>query len=82
MGLLDGLFNKEAMVSGTIENCLENLAEELQCKPTELFIMIKPCADEFSDEEDSKNFKNWVYQIQEGKPKLVREITLTEILEG
>ena len=82
MGLLDGLFDKESMVSNTIETCLENLAEELNCKPTELFIMIKPTTDEFSDENGQKNFKNWVYQIVEGKPKIIREISLTEILEG
>jgi len=80
MGLLDGLFDKEAMVSSTIENCLENVAEELQCRPSELFIMIKPTKDVFADEEGEKNFKNWVYQIVDGKPKLIREITLKEIL--
>jgi len=82
MGLLDGLFNKESMVSSTVENCLENLAEEMQCKPTELFIMIKPCTDEFTSVEDKKNFKNWVYRLVDGKPKLIREITLNEILGG
>jgi hypothetical protein len=88
MGILDSLFDKEAMVSNTIENCLENLAEELQCSKTELFIMIKPTRDEFADDElkqedgSHKNFKNWVYRIQEGKPKIVREISLAEILEG
>jgi hypothetical protein len=82
MGLLDGFFNKEAIVSDTIENCLENLSEELGCKPTEVFIMIKPVSDEFSDDGETKNFKNWVYQIVDGKPKLIREITLAEILEG
>jgi len=80
MGLLDGLFDKEAMVKNTIENCLENLAMELQCKPTELFIMIKPTVAEFSDETDANNFKNWVYRIENGSPKLIREITLKEIL--
>lgn len=80
MGLLDGLFDKEAMVRGTLDGCLEGLAEELNCKPTELFIMIKPCLEEFSDEPDGVNFKNWVYQLIDGKPKLIREITLKEIL--
>lgn len=80
MDIFANLFDKEGMVSGTIENCLENLAEELGCKKTELFIMIKPTCDEFTDEKDSKNFKNWVYQIIDGKPKLIREISLAEIL--
>lgn len=78
MGLLDGLFDKEGMVSNTIESCLENVAEELGCKLTELFIMIKPTSDDFS--EDGKNFKNWIYQLKDGKPTLVREISLKEIL--
>lgn len=79
MGFLDGLFNSEGLVRNTIEGCLEKLAVELNCKPTEVFIMIKPTKDEFGD-EDENNFKNWVYKIEEGKPKLIREITLKEIL--
>ena len=82
MGLFDGLFDKEQMVSNTIENCLENVANELQCSKTEVFIMIKPTTDDFSDDGESKNFKNWVYQIVDGKPKLIREISLSEILDG
>jgi hypothetical protein len=88
MGILDSLFDKEAMVSNTIENCLENLAEEMKCSKTELFIMIKPTRDEFTDGEEKgdnssqKNFKNWVYRIVDGKPKIIREISLTEILEA
>lgn len=80
MDIFGGLFDKEGMVSNTIENCLENLSEELGCKKTDLFIMIKPTKDEFDDE--NKNFKNWVYQMVDGKPKLIREISLTEILNG
>jgi hypothetical protein len=80
MDILGGLFDKEGMVAGTIENCLETLSEELECKKTELFIMIKPTCDEFTDDKDSKNFKNWVYQMIDGKPKLIREISLAEIL--
>jgi len=78
MDILGGLFDKEGMVAGTIENCLETLSEELGCKKTELFIMIKPTNDEFDD--DNTNFKNWVYQMVDGKPKLIREISLAEIL--
>lgn len=80
MSLLNGLFDKEAMVKATIEECLENVAEELGCKKTELFIMIKPTTDEFSDEKDANNFKNWIYKIVDGSPKIVREISLKEIL--
>ena len=80
MDIFGNLFDKEGMVSGTIENCLETLSEELGCKKTDLFIMIKPTTDEFAD--DNTNFKNWVYQMIDGKPKLIREISLTEILNG
>jgi hypothetical protein len=72
MGLLDGLFDKEGMVKTTIESCLENVAEELNCKATELFVMIKPTNEDFE-------FKCWIYKV-EGSPKLVREISLKEIL--
>jgi hypothetical protein len=78
MDIFGGLFDKEGMVSTTIENTLENISEELGCKKTDLFIMIKPTKDVF--DEDNTNFKNWVYQIIDGKPKLVREISLKEIL--
>jgi hypothetical protein len=80
MDIFGGLFDKEGMVSNTIENCLENLSEELGCNKTDLFIMIKPTKNEF--EEESTNFKNWVYQLVDGKPKLIREVGLKEILEG
>jgi len=73
MSLLSGLFDKEGIVKATIESCLENVAEELGCKATELFIMIKPTNEEF-------HFKCWVYKTIDGNPKLVRQITLKEIL--
>ena len=72
MGLFDGLFDKEQMVKDTITNCLENLKEELNCKHDELFIMIKPTNLEL-------DFKCWVYKV-DGSPKLLREISLKEIL--
>jgi len=80
MGFLDGLFNSEGLVKNTIENCLEKVAVELNCKPTDIFIMIKPTTNEFSDDDNDNNFKNWIYKIEDGKPKLIREITLKEIL--
>jgi hypothetical protein len=75
MGLLDGFFDKQKMVSDTIEACLEEVAIELQCTHQELFIMIKPT-------NEKMQFKCWIYKITEGNPKLVREITLEEILGG
>lgn len=80
MTLFGGLFDKEGMVKATIETCLETISAELGCKLTELFIMIKPTRDEFSEDEKEINVKFWIYKIEEGKPKLVREISLSEIL--
>lgn len=81
MGLLDGLFDSEGMVSNTIENCLERVAYEENCRPTEIFIMIKATTDNFEETQlDAKNFRNWIYKMEDGKPKLIREITLKEIL--
>lgn len=80
MGFLDGLFNSEGLVSNTIENCLEKVAKELNCQPTDVFIMIKPTVDEFTEDDDKPNFRNWIYKLEDGKPKLIREITLKEIL--
>jgi hypothetical protein len=74
MSLLGGIFDKEGMVKATIEDCLQNVSEELECLPTELFIMIKPINSEIE-------FKCWIYKIGvNGSPKLIREIPLKEIL--
>lgn len=78
--MLKGLFDKEGMVRATIETCLEDVAQKMECKPTELFIMIKPTKDEFTDEKNVDNFKCWLYKMIEGKPTLQREISLKEIL--
>lgn len=75
MGLLGGLFDKEKMVSETIKSSLEEVALELKCTHEELFIMIKPT-------NENMEFKCWVYKINDGDPKFVREITLKEILEN
>lgn len=75
MGILDALFDKEKVVADTITGCLEDLAEELKCSHSELFIMIKPI-------DEKMQFKCWVYKITDGTPKIVREITLNEILGG
>ena len=71
--LLGGLVDKEQITHDTIQDTLENVAEELGCKATELFIMIKATNEEF-------HFKCWVYKTIDGSPKLVRQITLKEIL--
>ena len=72
--MLGGLFDTEKIVRDTIQTALENVAEELNCSYNELFIMIKPINEEF-------DMKFYVYKIEQS-PKLVREITLKEILGG
>ena len=93
MGFMDALFDKEGLVSNTIEECLLNVSEEINCKPTEMFIMIKPIRDEFLEEHEipndecKKNFKCWIYNgktgqkvIRVGKENEKGEISLKEIL--
>lgn len=72
--MLKGFIDTEGIVRDTIQQTLENVAQELQCSHNELFIMIKPINEEF-------DMKFYVYKIEQG-PKLIREITLKEILGG
>ena len=72
--LMGGLVDKEKITHDTIQGTLEDLAEELGCSHTELFVMIKPTDAEF-------NMKFYVYSCPENTPpKFVREISLKEIL--
>ena len=52
----------------------EDVAEELGCNHNELFIMIKPIDETFT-------MKFYIYKI-ENTPKMIREITLKEILSS
>lgn len=70
--LLGGLIDTEQIVHDTIQSTLENVAEELNCTHKELFIMIKPIDESFT-------MKFYIYKIEQS-PKLIREITLREIL--
>lgn len=71
--LLGGLIDKEQITHDTIQSTLENVAEELNCTFQELFIMIKPVNETFT-------MKFYIYKIENGKPKLIREIPLSEVL--
>lgn len=71
--LLGGLVDKERITFDTIQGTLEDLADELKCSYKDFFIMIKPVSEDFC-------MKFYVYKIQNGKPEIVREITLKEIL--
>ena len=70
--LLGGLIDKERITHDTIQSTLEDVAEELGCNHNELFIMIKPIDETFT-------MKFYIYKI-ENTPKMIREITLKEIL--
>lgn len=72
--LLKGLIDSEKLITDKIQDTLMNLSEELGVTHKDLFVMIKPVDAEC-------NFKLWVYRIEGGKPTVVREILLTEILE-
>jgi hypothetical protein len=67
------LFDLEGRTRETIKNTLEDVAEELGCNHSEFFIMIKPIDEKFE-------MKFYIYRLVNGKPALVREIELKEIL--
>jgi len=73
-GFLGGLVDKEEIVRETLQSTLQNVAKELGCDHKGLWIMIKPCDEEY-------DFKCYIYQVPEGKPpQFIREITLKEVL--
>ena len=73
-------FDKEQITRETIQECLENIAEELGCSHKELFIKIASVNDEFSPVFHI--FQTEPYQNLETIPrfKFIREITLKEVL--
>lgn len=71
--MLGALINPEGHIYETIQNTLEDLLEEYQCKHDDLFVMIKPL-------NPDGNFKMYVYVTESGVPKFKREITLKEIM--
>jgi len=73
--LMGGLVDKEQITFNTIQATLENVAEELGCSYKDFFIMIKPTNENF-------DMKFYIYKMENGTPKPVREITLKEILSS
>jgi hypothetical protein len=71
--LLGGLVDTEQMTFDTIQECLESLSQEMNCSHKDFFVMIKPIDNEFK-------MKFYVYKLENKVPKMVREITLKEIL--
>jgi len=73
-GLLGGLIDKEQITRDYIQNALEKVSQELGCSYKDFFIMIRPSDEDF-------NHKYFICKYDEkGNPKMVREITLKEIL--
>jgi hypothetical protein len=73
--LMGGLVDKEQITFNTIQGTLENVAEELGCNYKDFFIMIMPVDENFV-------MKFYIYKLDNGVPKPVREITLKEILSS
>jgi hypothetical protein len=71
--LLGGLVDKEQITHDTIQDCLDNIAEELGCSYKDFFVMIKPIDETFT-------MRFYIYKFENGVPKLVREISLKEVL--
>jgi hypothetical protein len=69
--LLGAFVDKEKITFTTIQECLKKISKELECNHDELFIMIKPTDADFK-------MKFYIYRLPSGK--VVREITLKEIL--
>ena len=67
--------DKEKITHDTIQTTLENVGEELKCEAKDFFIMIKPIMV-----EDSMEMKFYIYKLENGSPKPIREMTLKEIL--
>lgn len=75
--LLGSLVDKEAATGQTIQSALIEIAEELQCDKKDFFVMIKPME---KTEKHPYGFGLYIYKIENGIPKLIREISLKEIL--
>lgn len=74
MNFLGNLFDKEQMTHDVIQDALSRIADELGCKRTDFFVMIKAKDDEFSP-------SFYIYQLKSGAPVMIREITIKEILD-
>lgn len=72
--MLSGLINKEESTRVTVKHALEDVAEELGCSWKDFFITIMPIDEKF-------NQKYFICKYDEkGNPRMIREISLKEIL--
>lgn len=70
--LLGGLVDKEKATRETIKGSFEDFSVELAVEHHEMFITIKPTNNQFE-------FVIHLYKIEDGKPKVIREVPLKEI---
>jgi len=86
---LGGLVDKEKMTHDTIKNALNEVLAELNedrhfedhLTSKDFFIMIKPIGVVKNDgETEVESMKYYIYKMEPTGPKVVREITLKEIL--
>jgi len=72
--LLKSLVDKEQITHDTIQDTLENVAQELGCSHKDFFIMIQPI-------DETYTMKFYIYKKENNVPKFIRDITLSEILK-
>lgn len=73
--MFGNLINTEQITHDTIQDFLERIAAELSCHFSDFWVMIKPVSAEFE-------MKIYIYKMVSGKPELVRESNLKEILNS
>jgi hypothetical protein len=76
LNLLGGLVDTEKIIKEYIEGTIEDVSAELNIKPDQLFLMIKPIA------ATSHDFKVYLYDLSKGNPTMVREMKLSEFVNN
>jgi hypothetical protein len=71
--ILGGMVDKVQILKDYISDSVTDVVAELNCDRTEIFYMIQPGKGE--DE-----FKIFIYKMENGTPKRIREITPEEIV--
>ena len=64
---------KEEAIKEIIQDALEDAADEYGLTSEEVFLTINPKNDKFE-------FRIYIYQLKDRTPKMLREISLSEIL--
>lgn len=70
--LMGNFIDTEKITHDTIQSTLQDVAEELNCSYKDFFIMIKPIDETFT-------MKFYIYKLENGAPKPIRELPLKEI---